>query len=141
MLKNPEFTHPTLKRVIIREEGRDTTVENKNIKEPVIGWFRNVYNMCQGWSIHELDKFDTEWLEGAGINLKGVFRTGTDVSTSIAKFNLKTGTYAFIDNDHYRETNKVRFERMRPYNELFLDEESSTEKFEFSNKMLKLLAL
>lgn len=125
-----EYNHPTLKRVVIRGNGNTTTVSNPKLKSlPVIGWFRNKYNMAEGWSIHELDKYDVKWLREKGIDLKGVFRTSTDRNTSIAKFDLKKGTYAFMDNQHLEDTDEIRFEKMSPYNELFLDKKEYASKF------------
>lgn len=127
-----EYLHPTLKRVTVRAKGRVTSVDNKNLKPseyPVIGWFANKYNRS-GWSIHKLSDYDEKWLKGEGVKTKGVFKTSSGKGNeSIAKIDIKKGTYAFMDNDHLEKTDEVRFEKMAAYSDVFLDAESHIDNF------------
>jgi len=127
-----EYKHPTLKRVTIRAAGRVTAVDNKRLKPseyPVIGWFANKYN-TGGWSIHKLSDYEKKWLKSEGIKTKGVFKTSSGKNNeSIAKIDIKKGTYAFVDNDHLEKTDEVRFEKMTAYSDVFLDDEDHIDNF------------
>lgn len=82
----------------------------------LVGWFANKYNMASGWSIFVASPEDKSEFGS------DVFRTYTDKthSTSIIKFNLKKGTYAFLDNKAYEEGD-IKFEKMSPYSRLLID--------------------
>ena len=77
----------------------------------LIGWFANKYNMADGWTI-----FDTTSSEKREFG-RDALRTYDDnkKSVNIAKFNLKKGTYAFLDSKAYEE-GEIRYERPSVYN-------------------------
>jgi len=88
-----------------------------------LGWFSNKHNQAAGWYITGLDKEDTDWLEDEGVNTSDVFRTyhtNDPARTNLARFNFKTGTYAFMDGDYLLETDKIRFEKMTRYRKAIL---------------------
>ena len=124
-----EFVVNGLKRVSVRAKGRTTTTNSNdfgtfnNNNFEVVGWFATKNNMAYGWGIYKLDKHDIKWLKESGLkDLKGVMRTASDKGTSIAKFNLEKGTYAFVDNEHFENTDLIKFEKMSPYNRLLVDD-------------------
>lgn len=114
-----------LKRAYVRDKGRtDISGHKPNnhyaIKpqtKDVVGWFYNKYNSF-GWVVCRLDAIDKRLL---GSLTKNTFRVFTDKGTSLVNFNLEKGTYAFLDNAHYEETDNVRFERKAPYSKFIID--------------------
>jgi hypothetical protein len=136
MSENEEYGLTGYKRVTVRGKGRGTTDTdvktggyNKNELEK-LGWFANKYNRAEGWVIYKLHPQDIKWLKDEGIkNLNGIVRTATRNGTSIAKFDAKKGTYAFMDNEHLDNTDEARFEKMSPYSQLFVDEPQDIQYF------------
>jgi hypothetical protein len=86
--------------------------------DTLVGWFSNAHNKTDGWMLHELSPS-----EKSEFGSDNVFRTYTDGTgtTSIVKIDIKKGTYAFIDNKYYEETDKVKFEKMSPYKNLLIE--------------------
>lgn len=112
-----------MKRAIVRDvpANYQPTV-NKYLKsllptENIIGWFATKYNMATGWHIFTATEYDK------AIFGSGVFRVYSEKteSSSIIKFNLKTGTYAFLNNEKYENENIIKFQRMSSYNRLFIE--------------------
>jgi hypothetical protein len=82
--------------------------------EPTIGWFSNKYNAA-GWLVTDLDNGEIDWLASEGISyneIATIKRTITDGGrTSLCKFDLVKGTYAFLDNEVLNETGEIKFDR------------------------------
>ena len=110
------------KSVEIRSDGATTTSNHKN----TIGWFANRYNRAAGWIVTELTSSDTDWLESKNVkNISTIKRTYSDKgNTSLVRFNLKTGTYAFVDNKYLEDHDIVKFERMSKFSIFMLDDKS-----------------
>ena len=88
-----------------------------------IAWFSNKYNPAGGWTLH--DTTPAEKKEFGKDSLRSMSDTG---KTSIIKFDLKKGTYAFVDNDAY-EQGDVKFEKMVPYQKVVLKNKDSLKFF------------
>lgn len=100
--------------------------------EPTIGWFSNKYNAA-GWLVTNLDSGEISWLASEGISsdeISTIKRTVTDVGmydekrTSLCKFDLVKGTYAFLDNEVLNETGNIKFES-KTYFRMFKVENSN----------------
>jgi hypothetical protein len=86
-----------------------------------LGWFNNKYNIF-GWVITKLEKADNIWFRDEGVSIDGVYRVYSDNgNTNIIKLNINSGTYAFINNDHYEKTDEIKFEKMTKFKQLFID--------------------
>ena len=115
------------KNVFIREEGRGTSVEENNFDlddTNVIGWFTNKYNHAFGWSLHTLTTDELEYFGSSNVSPDTVLLRTLSCNTrttSIIKINFKTGTYGFLDNDHFEKTDEVKFERMNKVRSIYLD--------------------
>ena len=122
------------KRAFYSVEGRSTStsgLEISNVIKPlpeVVGWFSNSRNPA-GWALFKLDNYDVSWLKKELPNLDNVFRSSTDKSTSIIKINAKTGTYGFVDNRHYQDTDEFKFEKASPYQRLIIDDQKYLKLF------------
>ena len=95
--------------------------------EPTVGWFRNSQNVL-GWAVVSLSYSDKKFLveQGYGTNINDIKRTVSgNGNTSLALFNLATGTYAFADNSKYIQTDKLVFERKTKFT-MFAVENSTT---------------
>ena len=117
-----------LKKVFIRTHDRTTCPDGWAYNESTpIGWYSNIYNSAFGWGIFELSDYDKQWLINEGVDFWKtgivIYRVASDKGTSIVKFNLYTGTHAHIDNEHYENTDRVRFEKMTAYKKLVFDNE------------------
>ena len=105
--------------------------------EPTIGWFSNKYNPA-GWSIVPLTNIERLWLSNmSNSNLKpdeieNVFRTISDNGrTSLIKFDLVKGTYAFLDNQILEDENKIVFERKERFYSFKVELNNDLAKSEF----------
>lgn len=88
-----------------------------NLKAPdLIGWFANKYNLASGWHLYKAT--DAEKREFG----RDVVRSFSDwkKTTSIIRFNLTTGTYAFVDNEAYLNGD-VRFDKMTAYDRIIIE--------------------
>ncbi|MDB4461711.1 hypothetical protein N9043_02025 [bacterium] len=104
--------------VEFRSNGALTISDHAN----TIGWFSNRHNPAAGWIVTELQDYDFVWLKAEGIdttNVRRVYTTDRDFNTSIVKFNLETGYYAFLDNEYHDKKNK--FDKMEKFRVFMLD--------------------
>lgn len=85
---------------------------DKNI---IVGWFATKHNIAEGYVIQEIDSYSKKEFG------KDSFRVFWSKGTTIVKFDLKKGKVFFIDNDHYKETDKVKWQRGMAYHRLFID--------------------
>lgn len=121
-----------LKRCYVRDKGSTHIDDYKPISNfigkpkssSVVGWFYNKYN-SSGFIVCRLDSHDRQFL---GSHAKGAFRVFTEKGTSIVTFNLEKGTYAFLDNAHYEETDKLRFEKKSAFTKFFVDNKDLLKK-------------
>jgi hypothetical protein len=127
---------PGTKRAFYRDDNRGTSTDGLAInsrlakeKKEVIGWFSNKNNPAFGWAIFKLTDNDIEWLKDKLPDLKNVFRTSSDKETSIIKIKSKTGTYSFMDNKYYENSDDVRFEKASAYKKLVIDDEKYVKLF------------
>lgn len=90
----------------------------KPLQKDVIGWFSNKYNSF-GWVVCRPDSVDKRLLGGL---VKNTFRVFTEKGTSLVNFNLEKGTYAFLDNAYYEDTDKIRFEKKTAYTKFVIDD-------------------
>ncbi len=86
-------------------------------QDKVIGWFATKNNMAVGYTVQELSEFDKKEFTG-----KGVFRIYSNTGTSIVKINLQKGKVYFLDNEHYLETDKIKWLSPMSYHRLFVDD-------------------
>ena len=115
--------NPLVKRLTVKDNARFSSKDG----ETPWGWFHINQNWW-GWTISELTDFDREWLEGEGLSTDNVFRTVSETGHwNIAHFNFRTGTFAFIDGDHYLNSDHVRWERHTPYTHVYVDSEYAAE--------------
>lgn len=106
-------------------DGRDTDGANVPASEQknIIGWFANKQNRAFGWVITIPTDFDLNWLTQKDVDVKNVYRTYSDRgNTSLIRLNAKTGTYAFIDNDHLEKTDEIKFDKAVRYARLVIDD-------------------
>lgn len=113
------------KRTEVRKKGAQNTSVDKNShglnSSNVVGWFSNKYN-AWGWSLHKLTPDEAKEF-GSSM----VFRSLSDSgNTSIIKFNLAKGTYAFLDNEAYEEGD-IKFEKASPYTKVVVDTDKQDE--------------
>lgn len=121
---------PKYKRVTVREDGRGSHFDNGAAKlgikkSDLVGWFANKHNAI-GWTV-----FDTTPDEKSDFG-KEALRTFSDKfnTTSIAKFDLKKGTMAFLDNKAFEE-GTVKFDKATPYSRFVIDDnDKARKKFE-----------
>lgn len=111
-----------LKRAFVRDEPlRVTDVRGISshgyTMEDVLGWFVNSSNTAFGWYV--LKASDEEKRE-FGTDVFRTYSEKTD-SLNIVRFNILGGTYAFVDNEYYAETDQVKFEKMTPYSRLIIE--------------------
>jgi hypothetical protein len=97
-------------------------------QNPIIGWFSNKHNQASGWGIYALDKNDRAWLKDKKVPTKGLFRVATDQTTSIVRFNFKTGTVAWLDNEHLMDTDEIKFQKATPYSKVILTKDKRANK-------------
>jgi hypothetical protein len=84
--------------------------------DAIIGWFSTNHNPADGWLVY--DTTDAEKAE-FGEYVKRTYSARTE-STSLVRFNLETGTYAFIDNEAYTE-GEIKFDRATRYRKLIIE--------------------
>ena len=116
-------------RLLIREYGQQSSIDDLKkvsfydgrIGDNVIGWFATKNNMAFGWTLIKPDKNDIAYIKKNGMNPKDIFRSVGFHGTNFVKINLKTGTYAFADNQYELETDKLKFDKMSKYNRLVVD--------------------
>ncbi len=84
--------------------------------DDLVGWFANKYNRALGWHIYKASDFDKREF---GNDIFRTYSEQTD-STSIIKFNLLAGTYAFIDNEAY-EDGRIIFDKMTKYDRVLIE--------------------
>lgn len=100
----------------------------KNPSNPIIGWFSNKHNPAGGWGVFALDKHDKAWFKQKKVSTKNVFRVATDSNTSIVRFNFKTGTVAWLDNDHLLDTDEIKFQKATAYQKFILTKDDRSNK-------------
>jgi hypothetical protein len=110
-----------LKRASVRPSGEVGYFDSGASKygltpSDMIGWFANKSNEAVGWQIFEPTRMDKKEF---GSSVKRVF-AGKTQTTSIVKFDLVKGTYAFLDNAAY-ENGKIAFQKMSPYQRLAIE--------------------
>lgn len=112
-----------IKRGSVRKKGQRASFDNEAKRyglkqDDLIGWFANKYNYASGWAIFKASPHDKAEFG------KDVFRTYSSKSdtTSIIKFNLKTGVYAFVDNDYYDQTDQVKFQKPSTYDRIIIED-------------------
>lgn len=110
---------------IVRGEVRDT-VSNMDYSKAkreygidpndLVGWFANKYNRAFGWGIFKASDSDKREFGN------DVFRSYSEKSnsTNIIKFNLSTGTYAFVDSEAY-ERDIIKFDSMSKYDRIVIE--------------------
>jgi len=121
MISLPEKVSTRVERRVL---GRTTSSEYAN----TVGWFSNKHNPAGGWILSELCEYETKWLnDNHETSAKYVYlRThtmtgGIIYNTNIARFNLSTGTYAFMDSIHMANTDEIKFESARKFKTLLID--------------------
>lgn len=86
------------------------------VPSDMIGWFATKRNEAVGWHIFEPSSDEKKEF---GANVKRVY-SGKTNTTSIAKFDLSKGIYAFLDNEAY-ENGRISFQKMSPYKRLVIE--------------------
>jgi len=115
-----------MKRASVRKDGRNHvgSEQNKAKKEfnldpnDIVGWLANKHNLADGWFLYELTPSEKN-----EFGSKGVYRSysGNTNSTGIVKVNIEKGTHAWVDNKHYEETDKVKFEKSTAYDRILIE--------------------
>jgi hypothetical protein len=90
----------------------------------VIGWFSNKHNEAAGWTIFAPSSDDVSEF---GPDAKRTYSYAPK-TTNIVKFDLKKGTYAFLDNDAYENDGIVKYQKMSPYRKLMIEQTSKAFK-------------
>lgn len=104
--------------VNFRADGQVTSA-HRGVANP-IGWFRNSSNIS-GWTITKLDTHDVQWLKSANVPMDKMFRVHSSNGTNVAFIDVKSGTYAFIDNVHYEATDEVKLQKKTKFSKLYID--------------------
>jgi len=116
-----------LTKVYLRNKDHRSTPDSKQTKMPyfdqdkIIGWFATKPNNAYGYIVQELTKEEKSEFGGA-------FRVYSDKGTTIVKFNLPKGKVYFLDNEYYRETDKVKYQSAMAYTRLFVDDTHQAKK-------------
>lgn len=119
--KQEAIPQENLKRAFVRDH--EMTSDNTRLIKPygfrnedIIGWFATTHNIASGWLILRSSNEDKrEFGEQAFRSISAHHGT-----MSIIKINLRTGTYAFLDNKAYEE-GQVVFQRLAAYDRLIIE--------------------
>lgn len=105
-----------------RNDGSLTTpaLQSDWLDDEPIGWC-NLQGDTEGWVIHNLDEYDTKWLQGENILTDNIYRYATNQYTGIIKIDIYKGTIAFVDIEHLKTTERVVFESDIKANKIIFD--------------------